>query len=416
MEPKHYTSLLKFFRSSAFDIDTLYQKLITVFMKILPPKTIDGKVILVGDHIKVPKEGRRMPAIEKLHQESQNSGKGAFIEGHCFGFISMIIPGFNRSIPVMARIQESKAKTGGESLVEQMVKEGGKVVGMMGKPALLLLDAYFFSKTTLLTAAKYIGENGQRLVDIIVRAKKCAVGYLEPESGSGSRSGKGRGRKRIYGKKVVVKRLFKEREKEFKKTKLVLYGRKREVQYLSVELIQRPTRQRVKFVLTIIGDTQFILMTTSRTLDEETIISLYTQRFKIEGMFGELKNELGGFGYHFWTYSLEKRKKGGLAVVSEEEGKDEGVKKTKKGIETYVFCQCLGYAILTGLGLTESKGIWGGFTGWLRTVRTEYPSIWVTREVISGDFQVILPKLKGLRVFRNIIESMRTDVFLYKPA
>jgi hypothetical protein len=116
MKPAHYTTLLKFFRSTSFDLDTLYRKLITVLLKILPPKTIDGRVILVGDHIKISKEGRRMPAIERLHQESQNSGKGTFIEGHLFGFISMIIPGFNRSIPVMAGIQESKRKTGGALL------------------------------------------------------------------------------------------------------------------------------------------------------------------------------------------------------------------------------------------------------------------------------------------------------------
>jgi hypothetical protein len=122
MKPERYTTLLKFFRSTSFDSDGLYQKLITVFLKILPPKTVDGKVILVGDHIKISKEGRRMPAIQKLHQESQNSGKGTFIEGHLFGFISMILPGFNRSIPVMAGIQESKATTGGESLIVQTVK------------------------------------------------------------------------------------------------------------------------------------------------------------------------------------------------------------------------------------------------------------------------------------------------------
>jgi hypothetical protein len=56
-----------------------------------------------------------MPAIQKLHQESRNCGKGTFIEGHLFGFISMIAPGFNRSIPVMAGIQESKRKTGGSA-------------------------------------------------------------------------------------------------------------------------------------------------------------------------------------------------------------------------------------------------------------------------------------------------------------
>ncbi|MDR1220412.1 MAG: hypothetical protein LBK73_12495 [Treponema sp.] len=70
LKPEHYTALLKFFRSNAFDIDSLYRKPIAVFLKTLPPETIDGKVILVGDHIKISKEGRRMPAIEKLHQES----------------------------------------------------------------------------------------------------------------------------------------------------------------------------------------------------------------------------------------------------------------------------------------------------------------------------------------------------------
>jgi hypothetical protein len=36
--------------------------------------------------------------------------------------------------------------------------------------------------------------------------------------------------------------------------------------------------------------------------------------------------------------------------------------------------------------------------------------------VVSEDFQRFLPKLKRLRVFGNIIESMRTDAFLYKVA
>jgi hypothetical protein len=412
MNPQRYTTLLKFFRSTSFDIDRLYQKLISIVMTILPPKTVGGRVVLVGDHIKLSKEGRRMPAIQKLHQESQNSGKGTFIEGHLFGFISMIVPGFNRSIPVMAGIQESKRKTGGESLVEQMVKQAGKVAEMMGKPGILLLDAYFFSKTTLMTAARYIGRNGTALLEVIVRAKQIAVGYREPER----REGKGKGRKRIYGKKVRLHALFREKRKEFIKTNLVLYGRRTRVQYLCVDLIQRPTRQRVRFVLTIIGSAHFILMSTSRSLDGETIISLYAQRFKLEGLFGELKNRLGGFGYHFWTYALEKRKKGTVPALPRDKKLLHDVAMTKKSVETFVFCHCLCYAILTGLALRGSEGIWGRFTGWLRKVRTSYPSLWVTKQVVSEDFHRYLPKLKRLRVFRNIIETMRTEDFLYKAA
>jgi hypothetical protein len=412
MKPKHYTALLKFFRSNAFDIDTLYRKLIAIGMKILPPKTVDGKIILIGDHIKISKEGRRMPAIERMHQESQNSGKGTFIEGHLFGFISMIIPGFNRSIPVMAGIQESKAKTGGESLIVQIVRQAGKVVEMTGKPAVLLLDAFFFSKTTLIAAAGYIGRNGRALLSVITRAKQIAVAYREPEQ----RSGKRRGRRRVYGKKVVLRTLFEKNRKDFIGTKLVLYGKKTMVHYLCVDLIRRPTRQPVRFVLTSIGASHFILMSSSRTFDGETIISLYAQRFKIEGLFGELKNRLGGFAYHFWTHSIEKRKKGAAAVLPKDKKMRTDGEMTKKSIETFVFCHCLSYVILTGLGLTQSKGIWGRFTGRLRVVRTEYPSIWVTKQVISEDFHCFLPKLKRLRVFGNIIESMRTDAFLYKAA
>jgi hypothetical protein len=49
-------------------------------------------------------------------------------------------------------------------------------------------------------------------------------------------------------------------------------------------------------------------------------------------------------------------------------------------------------------------------------VRTAYPSIWVTKQVISEEYQRYLPELKGLKVFGNIIKFMRTDAFLYKTA
>jgi hypothetical protein len=129
-------------------------------------------------------------------------------------------------------------------------------------------------------------------------------------------------------------------------------------------------------------------------------------------LFGELKSKLGGFAYHFWTYSLEKRKKGTLPVLPKDQRMLHEVEMTKKSIETYVFCQCLSYGILTGLGMTQSKGIGGRFTGWLRIVRTSYPPIWVTNQVVSEEFQRFLPKLKHMRVFGNIIEAMRTDAFL----
>jgi hypothetical protein len=55
-------------------------------------------------------------------------------------------------------------------------------------------------------------------------------------------------------------------------------------------------------------------------------------------MFGELKNRQGGFAYHFWTYSFEKRKKGRLPVLPKDKNMLDDVAVSKKSIETYVFC------------------------------------------------------------------------------
>jgi hypothetical protein len=49
-----------FFRSASFDIDTLYRKLITVFLKVVPPKTIGGRVVLAGDSIKREFDGNKV--------------------------------------------------------------------------------------------------------------------------------------------------------------------------------------------------------------------------------------------------------------------------------------------------------------------------------------------------------------------
>ncbi|MDR2445894.1 MAG: hypothetical protein LBD58_01170, partial [Treponema sp.] len=111
----------------------------------------------------------------------------------------------------------------------------------------------------------------------------------------------------------MLKTLFRGKREEFIKTHLTLYGKKREDHYLRVDLIQRPTRRRVGLVLAVIGNAHFMLMPSSGDLDRPTIISLYADRFKTEGLFGEMKSRPGGFGRHFWTYSLEKRGKGDIA-------------------------------------------------------------------------------------------------------
>jgi hypothetical protein len=74
-----------------------------------------------------------------------------------------------------------------------------------------------------MTAAGYIGRNGQALLSVIIRAKQFAAAYREKEEQGGKR----RGRRGIYGKKVMLKTLFREKRKDFIATKLMLYGKRR---------------------------------------------------------------------------------------------------------------------------------------------------------------------------------------------
>jgi hypothetical protein len=47
-------------------------------------------LLLAGDGIKTGKEAERMPAVKRLHQESDNSGKAPYIYGHHWGVIGIL--------------------------------------------------------------------------------------------------------------------------------------------------------------------------------------------------------------------------------------------------------------------------------------------------------------------------------------
>jgi hypothetical protein len=122
MKPALYTTMLRFFRSAAFTVEALYHKLIRLVMVHALVMELNGRIVLPANHIKIAKEGLRMPCIRKWCREPQNSGKPAYREGHTFGIAG--IPGKagerTRSIPVMVETHESVAKTNGQSIVDKM--------------------------------------------------------------------------------------------------------------------------------------------------------------------------------------------------------------------------------------------------------------------------------------------------------
>lgn len=85
-----YTALLSFFRASSWQLTEIMEQWWQIVFTQAPLVQIDGRYILIGDGIKVPKEAEKMPGVKKLHQESDNSGKPEYLYGHHHGVLGIL--------------------------------------------------------------------------------------------------------------------------------------------------------------------------------------------------------------------------------------------------------------------------------------------------------------------------------------
>ena len=101
-----YRRLLHTFHNSGISIDKLTTLWIRLAFQIFNPLMHDGYYVFVADGIKVAKDGRKMPAVKKLHQESGNNSKSTYIMGHSFQALSLLVSapkGLIAAIPLVSR-------------------------------------------------------------------------------------------------------------------------------------------------------------------------------------------------------------------------------------------------------------------------------------------------------------------------
>ncbi|WP_340019619.1 transposase [Paenibacillus sp. FSL H3-0457] len=237
-----YETLIHFFRSSGWSTSMLRQKWLQVVRRHAPLLVIQNRVVLVGDGMKQAKEGRRMPGVKKLHQESENVSKGDYIFGHLFGAIGILV-GDSRKwfcLPLFMNLQDglqtilgwkkfaSEVET--PSHVVQMIEQGFEAAKGFGQ-ALLLLDRYFLSVPALerLNACHLASETRMNLV---TKAKSNVVAYEHPPAKK-----PGRGRPPKKGQPIKLKALFTTRAADFQTTTLSLYGKEETVQFLCLDLL-----------------------------------------------------------------------------------------------------------------------------------------------------------------------------------
>lgn len=366
--------------------------------------------------MKQSKEGKKMPGVKRLHQESENSGKPEYIFGHMFGAIGILVGSMEKlfCLPLSMTLQAGdKVMRKWEdrtyepvSHVVQIVRDAFSVAAEIGN-SILLLDAYFFTASVLKEMNRLAVKLGCTLT-LVTRAKISTTAYTKPNV----REGRGRPRKK--GETVKLKTLFDTERERFKKAQVWLYGKDETIEYLCMDLLWgKGIYSLLRYVLVKSRGRHVILVCTNVNFTAEQIIRLYGYRFKIEVTFKMLKQLLNGLGHHFWSKNMPKlnrfAKKGKpdpLEQVTDRKER-ERILGAFRATERYVMLNLIAGGLLQLLALKYSKPEKSCFN-WLRTVSqkivTEASMSQYMRRDIFMQFQK-RPYLGILQIILSRIDS-----------
>jgi len=377
LNPQWYDPMLHFFRASSWVLSDLAARWIKVVAAHFPLVKIKDRLLLLGDTIKIGKEAQRMPAVTTLHQESENNNKPEFIRGHHFGFIGVAVGLAAKAfcVPLLAKIiegikgigdansTESREPATHETLVTLMAQMAIEAAKQMGRLCYVSMDAYFSTGPCFKAFRAAVNEKGEALVHLITRAKDNYVAFFD------------RGPKPYTEKNKVRLTDVCDFPKLFETAQIKIQGELRTIQYYCEDLLWQPVKGLLRFVWVLDGKDRFILMSSDLELAPLLIIEAYNYRPKIEVMFFALKHLIGGFCYHFWTFSFPELKRGQALDVSKlPETARLKMALAIEAIERFVTLAAITLGILQYVSLSHAREIWESYKGWLRTTSSSHPS------------------------------------------
>lgn len=368
--PADYKRLLHHFHSSGLDLARLTALWTAWCRDAFPAFCVGTHRVCIADGLKAPKEGRKMPAVKKLHQESANNSKPPFIFGHSFQCLSLLTrtaQGHAAAVPLAARICEGVVWSNRDrrTQLDRLVLLFLSVVPALHGAVVLVADAYYATGKVILPLLAA----GHHLV---TRARSNAVAYEAAPQPKCRR----RGRPRLYGKRVRLRDLLAHPE-AFESVPSPVYGETNVlIAYRCVDLLWRPVRRPVRFVL-VRHPTHgsIILMCTDLTLDPLDVIILYAYRFKIELGFRQALHVVGSYAYHFWMAAMTpiRRVTGNQYMHHKSERYRQQVRRKLRAYHSHVQLSCIVQGLLQYLAITSGSTVWQLFRSWLRTMHTDCP-------------------------------------------
>jgi len=375
LAPVYYPALLHFFHSTAWTAERLYRHWEDWLIRQPVVESVAGRVVLLGDHTKQPKDGRRMPAVTTLHQDSETSSKPSFFRGHHWGCLSLLgqAHGKRFALPLWAEIHPDDSQ---DSRATRLVSVAAEIGLRWGRPIFLVLDAFFAVGPVFAAASA-----SQGALHILTRAKKNVVAYRQPPPRPHRK-----GRRRVYGRKFKLMKLFDARPQDFLSAEAVVYQKTETVRYLVLDLIWKPVKGLVRFILIETSRGRMILMSSDLTLEPMLALSLYTARVRIESLFASVKNLLGGLAYHFWSkylapVSRRPRRGSQPAPVS---SRPDRTANTLAAIQKFMALHLIVLGTLQLLAARFGDAVRDQAHCWLRTPSGSVPSDFVSRTALAN--------------------------------
>ena len=384
LRPGLYDRLLAHFHSTGVKLDRLSALWSAAVLQLFPsPVRVNGRLVVVGDGVKIPKRGKKMPGVKLLHQESESNTKPQYIMGHSLQAVSILVHAAQSvfAVPLAARIHEGLVWSNRDkrTLLDKMLGLLGIV--SIGAAFYFVADAYYAAGKVV----KGLLKEGHHLVSR-VRSNAVAYAPAEPQTGK-----KKRGAPKRYGKKIKVKSLLSNPD-SMQEAPSPVYGEDRVIiRYRVRDLLWRPAGQLVRFVA-IIHPTRgpLLLMSTDVTLAAIDIIRLYGLRFKIEHSFKQAIRVIGSFAYHFWMKDMVplRRRNGNQYLHRQSSKYREKIKRKLHAYHVFIQAGVVAQGLLQYLAVIAPKLVWDSFGSWLRTIR---PGIPPSEFVVANALRRTLP-------------------------
>lgn len=356
--------------------------------------TVEERLVLLGDHTHVVKDGGRMPGVVSLRETSETQSKPSYFRGQCWGAVGLLVGTLPQCFCLPLSLQLhlgfqhlglSEAEADHLSMGERVVQMALDFAFTQDRPVWLVLDAFFGTRQVFRKAASLCSVTTQKpWVDVVTRAKKSYVAYFPASPKPKGR----RGSPRRYGGKLLLKSVFDHRYL-FHTREVEVYGKTETVLLFSRCLLWKPLgwRQPLQFIWAVTSHGPIILMCSDLQVAPDTVLRLYCARTRIETLFATLKQVLGVFRFHFWSQYLPAHSRRPLAnqhIKSPSPAQREKVWACWQAMERFVLCGSIAAGLLQWLSVKYNTRLWQQQVLYLRTRSRDLPSENTVRQILAS--------------------------------